>query len=551
MREFHRYGVLVILSGFLLFSMNSQVTSSHLAISEQPSAENILASTEDAGSAAAISSIAFNAMRNILRQAYERPITQLEITNHIDTIMRAEGSDGELSCSTMVMTQDEFLWPYGHSNDDAEHIIDPVNEPVVTVRAGARVNGQCVDVYRTFFYESVTQEIIDAYSTVLATETAVIAAIEPGVSVAELSTIVQSGLSSYTALSNISYSYYWGHGVGDFVIVDPILSVEPEPLNLVEDQLLGIQIWLYHDDGWFVRVEDTVAVTSTGVEVLSDAPKQLEDIMIRSSKPHVDATFNALDYEYGNVTTTTATIDDDADRTVSTVDFFDGKNWVSMTKVSPVSFSHSHLLDYSYPSFIRGILRINLSNDTVYIIYELECDLISDHIFEETYSPPVKVVVEQVLDDGPFRYIFSNFDAEMLRVNFYNLHPPPGDQFLVRDSEGNVVFEYKWNLGEGDVSPWVPGNILYIDVISTWKSEYGGVNHFYFTVDMMWVFDTDFSPSTETTTTNSTTSSTSTTTNTTTSGSTDTPLLLDPSWILIGGIFCTSIVAIGIFIRRR
>ena len=551
MQDFYRYGMILLLSSFLLFSISSQVNSPFSEINEIVISQDIPESTTDAAVAASISSIALSGTRNILRQAYERPITQLEITNHIDAIMRAEGSDGELSFPTVVMTQDEFMLPYGHSNDDAEHIIKPANEPVVSIHAGARVNGQCVDVYRTFFFESVTQEILDAYSTVLATETAIINSIEPGVAVAELDAIFQSGLSSYTSLPNITYSPYWGHGLGEFVIVDPILFYDTEPMTLIEGQLLGIQVWLYHDDGWFVRVEDSVVVTSTGVEILSNAPKQIEELMILSNNPQVDANFNTLDYGYGNETTTAVVINDDADRTVAAVEFFNGKNWVSMVKDSPASYSCSYLLDYSYPSFIRGILRISLSNDTIYIITELECDLTSEHIFEETYDTPVNVVIEQVLDDGPFRYIFANNDAEMIRVNFYNLYPPPGDQFLVRDGTGNVVFEYKWNLGHGDVSPWVPGNILYVDVISTWKSEYGGVNHFFFTVDMMWVFDTDYIPSTETTTTNSTTSSTSTTTNTTTSGSTENPLLLDPSWILIGGIFCIGIIATGIFIRRR
>ncbi len=550
MRHLCRYGIWLLLGVLLFSSLNSQVSSPYQAVCEPPFSEKCISSTVDAASAAYISSIALSGARNILRQAYERPITQLEITNHIDAILRAEGSDGELSFPTLVMTQDEFIWPYCHSNDDADHTINPSTEPVVTIRVGARVNGQCVDTYRTFFFESVTQEILDAYSSVLDTEAAVIDAIEPGVSVADLDAIVQGGLSDFISLPDFTYSEYWGHGLGDFAIVEPYLFFETEPTTLTEGQLLGIQIWLYHDDGWFVRVEDSVVVTSTGVEVLSDAPKQIDDVMILSSSPQVDASFSALNYEYGNETTVSASIIDDALRTIPIVEFFDGKAWHTMTNDVSTTFSLSYLLDYSYASFIRGILRIEFSNDTVYIVEELNCDLISNHIFEEEYDPPIKAIVEQVTAEGPFRYVFVNFDAEMLRVNFFNVYPPPGDQFLVRDSEFNVVYEYKWNLGAADVSPWVPGNILYIDVISTWSTELGGVNHFYFTVDLMWILDTNATPTTITPT-NSTATSTSTTTSATTSTTTDTLLFLDLSWILIGGIFCTSLVAIGIYLRRK
>ncbi|TFG32028.1 M24 family metallopeptidase [Candidatus Thorarchaeota archaeon] len=546
MNQLYRYGVCLLLGAFLFSSIGVQIESLDLDNSKLPISENLISSSEDAASAAAISSIALYGVRNILRQAYERPITQLEITNHIDSILRSEGSDGELSFPSLVMTRDEFNWPYGHSNDDADHILDPSQEPVVTIRAGARVNGQCVDVYRTFFFDSVSSEIIDAYSAVLTTEIAVINAIEPGVSVAYLDGIVGTGLGDYIGLPNITYSRYWGHGVGEFVIVEPLLSYETEPMSLSEGQLLGIQIWLYHDDGWFVRVEDTVVVTSTGVEVLSDAPKQLANIMIHSSSPDVEASFDVQNYGYGNETTISATIVDDAHRTISSVHFFDGKTWQLMHKDSAVSFSHSYLLDYSYPSFIRSIVRIKLSDDTIYITNELNCEVELTIIYEDIFDTPIKAVVEQVLEDGPFRYIFTNYDAEMLRLNFYNLYPPPGDQFLVRDGEGNVVYEYKWNLGEGDVSPWIPGNIVYVDIISTWRTDFGGVNHFYFTVDMMWVFDSEATSSTTTETTD-----TSVTTTTTTGTLTDLPLTLDPTLILIAGIFCAGIGFIGVYLKRR
>lgn len=170
----YRYGIWLILGILLLSSINTPVSSYLQPDVPVSTSEFQLASIADAALASSISSIALRSARNILRRTYDEQITQLEITNHLDAIMRAEGSDAELSFPSGIMTRDEFSWPYGLSNDDAEHVINPSHEPVVTIRVGARVNGQCVDVFRTFFFESVTQEIIDAYSTVLDTQLAVI-----------------------------------------------------------------------------------------------------------------------------------------------------------------------------------------------------------------------------------------------------------------------------------------------------------------------------------------------------------------------------------------
>ena len=159
--------------------------------------------------------------------------------------------------------------------------------------------------------------------------------------------------------------------------------------------------------------------------------------------------------------------------------------------------------------------------------------------YADIYDPPVHVVIEQVTDEGPFRWIFSKVGAEMLRINF-----------LIKDSQGNVLFEYKWNLGEAAVSPWVPGNVLYLDVISTWSSEFGGVNHFYFTVDMLWILDTEYVPPvTEHTTTSSSVSTTPSSpggTTTTDNGS----HILDLSTVFIGAFGSSGIILIALFLRR-
>jgi hypothetical protein len=510
----------------------------------------IIANTvSDAAEASTITSIALADVKNLLRQSYDRAITQLEITNHIDYIMRAEGSDGVLSYPTVIMAQDEWTKPYGGSNDDANHIVDPMTEPVMVVKAGAKFNGQSCDVARTFLFDTATQEMTDAYSAVLDTEQQVIAAIVPGASISALSAIVEVGLSNYTNRTDVIYSYYWGHGLGAFTVEDPILSNDTEATTLLEGEVLSIQVYLYFDTGWLVRVEDTVAVTDTGVAVLSDAPKELSDIIISSNSTVVTSNIDVLNYEYGEMVSLNATINDTANRSIDSVSFFDGKTWHSMTGVEDGEFSLQYLLDYTYPSFIPGLVRVNLDGSVMYFDRELNADVEPSYV--EIFDPPISIVVEQVTTDTMMSWAFTRVGAEMLRVHFHNVYPPPGDQFLMRDSEGMVVFEYKWNLGEEAMSPWVPGNTLYIDVVPQWQSIYGGVNHFYFTVDEMGVVDLEYTPTTHTTTTSETTSTTDSTSSTTGPTSITSPTKAS-MLIILSGVSCASIgLLVLLYLKKK
>jgi hypothetical protein len=213
-----------------------------------------------------------------------------------------------------------------------------------------------------------------------------------------------------------------------------------------------------------------------------------------------------------------------------------------MTHVGNDTFSIQYLLDYTYPSFIPGLVRAEFSGSSVYIDKELE--VYTEPSYTEIFDPPISIVVEQVTTDTMMSWAFTRVGAEMLRVHFYNVYPPPGDQFLIRDSAGKVIFEYKWNLGEEAISPWVPGNTLYIDVVPQWQSIYGGVNHFYFTVDEMGVVDFEYTPPISSTTPTQTTSTTDISSSTTEPTSIPQPENI-PVWIVVGG---ASSVAIGLLV---
>jgi hypothetical protein len=473
---------------------------------------------------------------------------QREVTDHIDAVMRSEGSDGELSYPTVLMARDEATWPYGKSNDDTTHIVNPAIEPIQTVRAGARVNGQCCDVARTYLYETATQEMIDAYAAVLAAEEAIITSIVPGVSVSFLDGILQSELSTYIAREDVQYSYFWGHGIGEFALMDPVLSNETEPMSLEEGLILGIQVYLYFEAGWFVRVEDTCLVTSSGVSVLSDAPKSLEDIQLFSNGSLVEIECEVDGYAYDSLAFVDASIADTQSRAIQQVSFFDGNAWSQMVLQSPGRYTHQYLLDKDYASFVICLVRVDFQEETVYLTRAVGADL--EPTYEQVLNPMVTIVVEGVTTDETMTWTFSKSGADMIRLHFLRVYPPPGDQFLVKDLQGRVVFEYKWNLGAEATSPWIPGSVAVVEVVPQWMSIYGGVNHFYFDVDIMGVFDPEATTtSSQATSTSSTSTSTSSsaTGSATSSGTGQSPYALAVAGLVVG----TAVIVVVYLMNRR
>jgi hypothetical protein len=435
--------------------------------------------------------------------------------------MRSEGADGALAFPSLVMSGPELSLPHGDSLDDETHVITPSSEPIVMIDIGCKYHGHASDVTRTFFFESATQEMLDAYSAVLAAEEAIIAAIGPGVEISDLDAIMRSHLSDYYGLEGVTVITYWGHGVGRYVHEPPTLyNVATE---LVEDDVLAIEPGIYFDDGWAVRIEDTVLVTDTGFEILSDVPKALDDVMVLQSQPVVSADLNFTNYDYGHDTTALVTIDDSAGRNISTVELFDGYSWTAMEPETDSQFSLSYALDYSYSSLITSMARIHLTNETYYFdkIVPTEAEASSTEVFD----PTIRINADSLSPDSPLIWTFAQAGAKMIRIRF-EVIDGGWDQLLVKDSVSRTVIDYRQVHDRFVWTPWIAGDTLTVHVVATEPEYLGGVDAFRFTIDMMGIIDEDILHTSTTTTTTTTESSTTTTPSIT---ETTTPTTPDPT----------------------
>lgn len=506
----------------------------------------------DAANASLITSNALVEAKHILRSAYETSITQAVVSNHLEALMRAEGADGALSFPTLVMSGYELTIAHGNPLDDATHVIDPAVEPVVMIDIGSKYNGHCSDVTRTFFYETATQEMLDAYSAVLAAEEAVIEAISPGVEISTLDAIMEVYLEDYADVPGISLLTYWGHGVGEYVHEMPILyNVVGE---LAVDDVLAIEPGIYSEAGWAVRIEDTVRVTATGVEILSDAPKSLNDVMVLQSQPYVDTEVGIANYAYGSEANIAVLIRDSASRSVLGVDWYNGYSWVEMDNISEPYYSLSYPVNYSYSGQIECFARVHLSNDTYYYRKTVSVNVEAS---EQITLNPVYQLDDSVLPPGSLiTWSYSQPGAELIRIHFRILNGGH-DQLLVEDSFSGVVSDYRGVHEMYVWTPWVSGDTLTVRVVATEPVFLGGVDSFSFTIDAIEFFDKDIVPTTTPTPTQTTTTPETTTTETTGTTSTafspptDDP---EPSWlspvIMTSGIIVVLVVLVSIRIRR-
>lgn len=131
------------------------------------------------------------------------------------------------------------------------------------------------DMTRTVFYQTASDEQKKVYETVLAANLAGIAAVAPGVPLKDIDAaarkvIADAGYGEY-------FTHRLGHGIGLNVHEPPDCSAASQGVAQ-PGMCFSIEPGIYLPGKWGVRIEDLVAVTADGVEVLNSYPKELQVI---------------------------------------------------------------------------------------------------------------------------------------------------------------------------------------------------------------------------------------------------------------------------------
>ena len=146
---------------------------------------------------------------------------------------------------------------------------------LVVIDAGARVDGYCSDCTRTFATGPLDDGAVEVYELVLRAQQEALAAARAGAERREVDGVARQIIEE--AGHGERFGHGLGHGVGLEIHEDPRLTRVAEGA-LSEGNTVTIEPGVYLPGSFGVRIEDLVAITRDGPEVLTAFPKELVTI---------------------------------------------------------------------------------------------------------------------------------------------------------------------------------------------------------------------------------------------------------------------------------
>ncbi len=195
--------------------------------------------------------------------------TELEILTAIELEMKKKGVH-KMSFDTMVLSGPKTASPHGVPGDRKIQKGD-----FILFDLGVIYNGYCSDITRTVAFGEPTEAQRIIYETVKEAEQTAVDLVRPGVMAKELDqaardVITEAGYGEY-------FTHRLGHGLGISVHEFPSITGTNE-FVLEEGMVFTIEPGIYDPKVTGVRIEDDVAVTADGVEILTKLPKELQII---------------------------------------------------------------------------------------------------------------------------------------------------------------------------------------------------------------------------------------------------------------------------------
>jgi Xaa-Pro aminopeptidase len=199
--------------------------------------------------------------------------TEKEVALEIEFFMRRLGSERN-AFEIIVASGGRSSLPHGTATDKVI-----ARGELVTVDFGAVYSGYRSDITRTLVMGPPDERQKSIYELVLRAQKAAVESIKPGLKSSEVDMVARSIISEAGYGSNFGHGL--GHGLGLDIHEGPRLSPLDETM-LEPGMVVTVEPGLYLPGWGGVRIEDVVAVTPQGCEVLTRSPKNLDDMIIDS-----------------------------------------------------------------------------------------------------------------------------------------------------------------------------------------------------------------------------------------------------------------------------
>lgn len=208
--------------------------------------------------------IADEAMEHILDWIHPG-LTEREVAWELEVCMRTHGAEA-LSFPTIVASGPNSAMPHATTT---ERVIGR-GEPIV-IDMGARYEGYCSDMTRSFCVGQASEEYLKVWNTVLEAQQAAEAGIRPGMSGVEADALARDIIDEAGYGENFGHGL--GHGVGLAIHEGPRVSHTSEDM-LREGAAVTVEPGIYIAEWGGVRIEDTVVLTDKGCRVLTQTSKE-------------------------------------------------------------------------------------------------------------------------------------------------------------------------------------------------------------------------------------------------------------------------------------
>ncbi len=195
-------------------------------------------------------------------------MSELEVKILLESFIRSKG--GDLSFESIIA--------FGVNAAVPHHLSDTTKlkkNDVILLDFGAKVNGYCSDMTRCVFLEKPTEEVEKIYTATLESQELALEELKGHMKDGFKPNLLQDNASSHLRTFGFpDIPHGLGHGVGLQVHESPRLSPFTED-EFSPGVVVTVEPGVYLPELTGVRIEDTVLLTETGIEVLTKSSKKL------------------------------------------------------------------------------------------------------------------------------------------------------------------------------------------------------------------------------------------------------------------------------------
>jgi Xaa-Pro aminopeptidase len=191
-------------------------------------------------------------------------VRETEVAAEMELAARRGGAE-EMSFPTIIASGARSALPHGRASEQAI-----AAGAFVVCDFGVILSGYCSDQTRTVWVGRVPKDARQAYEAVREAQQTATDAVRPGIPVGEVDAAARkvlrkAGLGRY-------FTHSTGHGVGLEIHESPRVAYGQREI-LQPGMVITIEPGVYFPGKWGVRIEDMVAVTASGCEVMTPTSK--------------------------------------------------------------------------------------------------------------------------------------------------------------------------------------------------------------------------------------------------------------------------------------